>query len=52
MGKGDPRGRREAWDREDEVNIRRVWYNDSYFWGNNLCVYRYFTTEEFLDWVP
>ena len=46
LGTGNPRWRRVAWDKNDEVNIRRIWYNDTYIWGNDLCVYRTIAPED------
>ena len=50
QGKGFPRWRRKIWsvDIDDELKFRKIWYNDTFFWGNDLCYYKAYNIEDFM----
>jgi len=37
---GNPRWSKNLLINDDEKEIRKIWYNDSYIWGNDLCIYK------------
>jgi len=44
---GTPRWRSYSWDYYFEPKIRKIWYNDSYIWGNDKCRYLPVDPEQF-----
>jgi hypothetical protein len=50
QGNGDPQWKRlPDMSIQDESRLRKIWYNDSYIWVNNICRYKPFTGDEILE---
>lgn len=47
----NPRWRERSWslDALDDYQRSTIWYNDTFIWGNDICVYKSVTLEDFLQ---
>jgi hypothetical protein len=49
-GHGNPQWKKTTdMTSQDEFELRSLWYNDSYIWGNDLCHYKPYSGEQILD---
>lgn len=49
QGIGNPRWRRTPWlSAADHQQLTELWYNDSYSWGNDVCLYKPYSSADFI----
>lgn len=47
-GEGNPRWRRTPWlPQAEQRQLAEIWYEDGYYWGNDLCAYKPYTSLDF-----